>query len=69
MIDPRIDLLIQARQEAAEAIRRAEAAEERCEALSEALRALVGYADEYCAPDEYCFCADVQRARTLLEES
>ncbi len=82
MIDPRylhdaLDLLIQV-------TRRAEAAEERCKALSEALRALVGYEQgirhgtghAHRVPGRWnkdgspCVrCGDFERARALLEES
>ncbi len=58
---------IQARQEAAEATRRAEAAEERCKALSEALRALVGDFDANLWSSS--LTATFERARALLEES
>ncbi len=65
------DYVVTARVEtqvAAEAIRRAEGAEERSEALREALRALV--ADETTCNALSCrLCADVNRARALLEES
>jgi hypothetical protein len=85
VIDPRylddaVDLLIQARQEATEATRRAEAAEERCKALGEALRALVAtYHDPTClnwrpgrtdTGGSGCGrCVAFDRARALLEES
>ncbi len=64
----------------AEAIRRAEAADERCEALREALRPLVGHehgmSHAHRVPGRWdkdgslCVrCADFERARALLEES
>ncbi len=68
------------RQEAAEATRRAEAAEERCEALREALRVLAGHEQHdphaHRVPGRWdkdgspCVrCADFEQARVLLEES
>ncbi len=61
-------------QEAAQATRRSEAAEERCKVLSEALRTLVGYERRsarggHLKGCDCRKCADFDRARALLEES